>query len=124
MSGMHTNNDTGRNLEIPLRNDLRNEMEDNDEKSKCFGHLNHSDQRKRGLFNKILYRIAECIEIHVEVNNKFSALYKCVGDISRYSSTLDKHKRIFTIKDFKFVFVVSKLNSSHSCNLFDPWISF
>jgi len=81
MPEIHTNNDTGRNLEIPLRNDLRNEMEDNDEKSKCFGHLNNSDQRNRGLFNKILYRIAECIEIHVEVNNKFSALYKCVGDI-------------------------------------------
>ena len=68
MPEIHTNNVTSKNLEIPLRNDMRNETEDNDEKSKCFGHLD-SDQRNRGLFNKILYRIAECIEIHVEVNN-------------------------------------------------------
>ena len=71
MSEIHINNETDRKLQIPLRNDLRNEMDDNDEKSKCFGHFHHSDQREqRGLLNKILYRIAECIEIHVEVNDK------------------------------------------------------
>ena len=71
MSEIHINNETDRKLQIPLRNDLRNEMDDNDEKSKCFAHFHPSDQREqRGLLNKIFYRIAECIEIHVEVNKK------------------------------------------------------
>ena len=83
MSEIHINNETDRKMKIPLRN----EMDDNDEKSKCFGHFHHSDQRKqRGLLNKILYRIAECIEIHVEVNNKLlddQALifFNCVDDL-------------------------------------------
>ena len=75
MSEIHTNNKPERNLEIPSRNDLRNKSDDNDEKSQCFGHLHLigakriSIQRKpKGFFKKILYRFAECIEIHVEVN--------------------------------------------------------
>ena len=69
MSEIHTNNKPEINLEIPSRNDLRNESDDNDEKSQCFGHLHQSGHRKpKGFFKKILYRFAECIEIHVEVN--------------------------------------------------------
>ena len=59
MSEIHSNSKTDKNLVIPLRDDLRNEpVEDDDEQD---------EQQTKGFFKKCLHRIAECIEIHVEV---------------------------------------------------------
>ena len=65
MSEIHTNKKNENNLKIPSRDDLRDEPDDNDEKNSCFAHI-HED-RRQGFFKDCLYRIAECIQIHVEV---------------------------------------------------------
>ena len=59
MSEIHSNSKTDKNLVIPLRDDLRNEPVEDDEEQ--------DEQQTKGFFKKCLHRIAECIEIHVEV---------------------------------------------------------
>ena len=59
MSEIHSNSKTDKNLVIPLRDDLRNEPTEDGE--------HQEEQNTNGVFKKCLHRIAECIEIHVEV---------------------------------------------------------
>ena len=60
MSEIHSNSKTDQKFVIPLRDDLRNEPIEDDKEQ--------DEQQTKGFFKNCLHRIAECIEIHVEVN--------------------------------------------------------